>query len=144
MESLQCCTLLCLDPFLKHNDFQVYSCWCLYQQSTHFVHCWVVFHSKDWGQEEKGTTEGEMVGWQHRLDGQGFGWTPGVGDGQGGLVCCSSWGGKESDALERLTWTELNCALLIGLSVDRWPGSQSSVESSCMKWLWPAVRDFST
>ena len=144
MESLQCCTLLCLDPFLQHNDFQMYSCWCLYQQSTHFVHCWVVFHSKDWGQEEKGTTEGEMVGWHHRLDGHGFGWTPGVGDGQGGLACCGSWGGKELDATEWLTWTELNCALLIGLSVDRWPGSQSSVESSCMKWLWPAVRDFST
>ena len=43
---------------------------------------------KDWGQEEKGTTEDEMVGWHHRLDGHGFGWTPGVGDGQGGLECC--------------------------------------------------------
>ena len=42
-------------------------------------------------QEEKGTTEDEMVGW-HQLDGHGFGWTPGFGDGQGGLVCCSSWG----------------------------------------------------
>ena len=47
---------------------------------------------KDWEQEEKGTTEDEMVGWQHRLDGYGFGWTPGVGDGQGGLVCYGSWG----------------------------------------------------
>ena len=53
-------------------------------------------------QEEKGTTEDEMVGWHHRLDGHGFGWTPGVGDGQGGLVCCSSWGRKESDMTERL------------------------------------------
>ena len=43
---------------------------------------------KDWGQEEKGMTEDEMVGWHHRLNGHGFGWTPGVGDGQGGLVCC--------------------------------------------------------
>ena len=42
---------------------------------------------KDWGQEEKGTTEDEMVGWHHRLDGYGFGWTPGAGDGQGGLAC---------------------------------------------------------
>ena len=44
------------------------------------------------GQEEKGTTEDEMEGWHHRLDGHEFGWTPGVGDGQGGLVCYSSWG----------------------------------------------------
>ena len=72
-----------------------------------------MFHSKDWGQEEKGTTEGEMVGWQHRLDGHGFGWTPGVGDGQGGLVCCSSWGHKESDTTERLNRTELNIPLCI-------------------------------
>ena len=43
------------------------------------------------GREEKGTTEDEMVGWHHRLNGQEFGWTPGVGDGQGGLVCCGSW-----------------------------------------------------
>ena len=48
------------------------------------------------GQEEKGTTEDEMVGWHHRLDGHGFGWTPGVGDGQGGLACFGSWGRKES------------------------------------------------
>ena len=49
---------------------------------------------RDWGQEEKGTTEDEMVGWHHRLNGHGFGWTPGVGDGQGGLACCGSWGRK--------------------------------------------------
>ena len=54
------------------------------------------------GQEEKGTTEDEMAGWHHRLDGHGFGWDLGVGDGQGGLVCCSSWGHKESDTTERL------------------------------------------
>ena len=63
---------------------------------------------KDWGQEEKGMTEHEMVGWRHWLDGHGFGWTPGVGDGQGGLVCCNSWGHKESDTTEWLNWTELN------------------------------------
>ena len=54
------------------------------------------------GQEEKGTTEDEMAGWHHRLDGHEFGWTPGVGDGQGGLACCDSWGRKESDTTERL------------------------------------------
>ena len=63
---------------------------------------------KDW-RWEKGTTEGEMVGWHHRLNGHGFGWTPGVGDGPGGLACCSSWGHKESDTTEWLNWnwTEL-------------------------------------
>ena len=56
---------------------------------------------RDWGQEEKGTTEDEMAGWHHGLDGHGFGQTLGVGDGQGGLVCCDSWGGKQSDMTER-------------------------------------------
>ena len=65
---------------------------------------------KDWGQEEKGTTEDGMVGWHHRLNGHGFRWTPGIGDGQGGLACYSSWGYKESDTTERLNWTELNRA----------------------------------
>ena len=59
---------------------------------------------KDWGQEEKGTTEDEMVGWHHRLNGHGFGWIPGTGDGQGGLECCNFWGRKESDTTERLNW----------------------------------------
>ena len=59
---------------------------------------------KDWGPEEKGMTEDKMVGWHHWLNGHGFGWTPGVGDGQGGLACCGSWGHKESDMIE---W--LNC-----------------------------------
>ena len=73
--------------------------WC--EELTHLKSpwCW------DWGQEEKGTTEDKMVGWLHRLNGHGFGWTPGVGDGQGSLVCCSPWGQK--------VWhdwvTELNC-----------------------------------
>ena len=61
---------------------------------------------KDWGREEKGMAEDEMVGWHHRLNGHEFGWTLGVGDGQGGLVCCGSWGCKESDMTERLNWTE--------------------------------------
>ena len=62
---------------------------------------------RDWGQEEKGTTEDEMVRWHHRLNGHGFGWTLGVGDGQGGLACCGSWGHRESDTTEQLNWTEL-------------------------------------
>ena len=64
---------------------------------------------KDWRQEEKGMTEDEMVGWHHQRNGHEFEWTPGVGDGQGGLVCCSSWGHKESDMTEWLNWTELKC-----------------------------------
>ena len=63
---------------------------------------------RGWGQEEKGMTEDEMAGWHHWLDGHEFEWTPGVGDGQGGLACCNSWGHKESDTTERLNWTELN------------------------------------
>ena len=57
---------------------------------------------RDWGQEEKGTIEDERAGWHHRLNGHEFGWTPGVGDGQGGLACCNSWGHKESDTTEQL------------------------------------------
>ena len=62
---------------------------------------------RDWGQEEKGMTEDEMAGWNHWLSGRESEWTPGVGDGQGGLACCSSWGRKESDTTEWLNWTEL-------------------------------------
>ena len=61
----------------------------------------------NWGQEEKGTTEDEMAGWHHCLIGCESEWTLGVGDGQGGLVCCNSWGCKESDTTERLNWTEV-------------------------------------
>ena len=70
---------------------------------------WVIWKDpdarKDWGQE-KGTTEDEMVGWHHRLNWHGFGGTPGVGDGQGGLACCSSWVAKNQTG--RSDWTELN------------------------------------
>ena len=57
---------------------------------------------RDWGQEEKGTTEDEMVAWHHRLDGHEFEQTPGDGEGQGSLACCSAWGCKESHTTERL------------------------------------------
>ena len=62
---------------------------------------------RDWEQEEKGTTKDEMAGWHHWLDGCESEWTLGVGDGQGGLACCDSWGPKESDTSEWLNWTEL-------------------------------------
>jgi len=61
---------------------------------------------RDGGQEGKGTTEDEMAGWHHWLDGHESEWTPGVGDGQGGLACCDSWGRKESDTTERLIWSD--------------------------------------
>ena len=63
---------------------------------------------RDWGQEEKGTTEDEMAGWHHWLDGRESEWTPGVGDGQGGLACCDSWGRKELVTTERLNWLSWN------------------------------------
>ena len=59
------------------------------------------------GMEQKGTTEDEMAGWHHWLNRRESEWTPGVGDGQGGLACCDSWGHKESDTTEWLNWTEL-------------------------------------
>jgi len=62
---------------------------------------------KVWRREEKGTTEDEMVGWHHWLDGHEFEQAPGVGDGQGGLACCSPWGHKVSDTIKWLNWTEL-------------------------------------
>ena len=61
---------------------------------------------KDWGQEEQGMTEDEMGECHHRLDGHEFEWTPGVGDGQGGLACCDSWVHKELDTTEWLNWIE--------------------------------------
>ena len=63
---------------------------------------------RDWGQEEEGTPEDEMAGWHHPLDGHESEWTAGVGDGQGGLACCDSWGCKESDTTEWLNWTEFS------------------------------------
>ena len=75
------------------------------------VKSWLVWKDpdagKDWSWEKKRTTEDEMAGWHHWLDGCESGWTPGVGDGQGGLECYSPWGHKESDIAERLNWTEL-------------------------------------
>ena len=72
---------------------------------------WLISKDPDAGkgsrQEDKGTTEDEMTGWDHRLDGPEFEQAPVVGDGQGNLVCCSPWGHKESDTTERLNWTAL-------------------------------------
>ena len=71
---------------------------------------WLIGKDSDagrvWGQEEKGMTENDMAEWHHQLNAHKFEWTPGDGDGQGGLACCSSWGHKESDMTEQLNWTE--------------------------------------
>ena len=84
---------------------------------------------KDWGHKEKGTTEEDMVGWHHWVNGHEFGWTPGVGDGQGGLACCGSWGRQESDTPELLNWTEL---LLRGSPDSR--TCPLGVPSQCLHW----------
>ena len=71
---------------------------------------WLIGKDSDagrgWGQEEKGTTEEEMAGWHHWLNGHESEWTPGDGNEQGGLACCDSWGSRESDTTELLNWTE--------------------------------------
>ena len=87
---------------------------------------------------DRGMTEDEMAGWHRWLDGREFEWTPGVGDGQGGLVCCNSWGCKESDMTEQLNWTELNWStylrLLMFLSAILIPACASSSPEFCMMY----------
>ena len=86
---------------------------------------------RDWGQEEKGMTEDEMAGWHHRLDGHEFEWTPGDGDGPGGLACCYSWGCKESDTTEQLNWTDVP----IGIFLIVWGWFCRTFSFSCISWL---------
>ena len=78
------------------------------QVSTEIGNCFKFFVKKKIAFVYQQTTEDEMAGWHHWLNGCEFEWTPGVGDGQGGLACCDSCGLKESDTTERLNWTELN------------------------------------
>ena len=80
---------------------------------------------KDWGQNEKEMTEDEMVGWHHWFDGRESEWTPGVGDGQGGLACCGSWGHKESDTTERLNWTDKQFHIIFVFLCVTYSGWQS-------------------
>ena len=74
------------------------------------VKSWLIWKDpdagKDWGQKEKGTTEDDMVGWHHQLNGHEFGWTLRVSDGQGSLACCGSWGHMGPNTTEWLNWTE--------------------------------------
>ena len=95
---------------------------------------------RDWGQEEKGTTEDQMAGWHHWLDGRESEWTPGVGDGQGGLACWNSWGRKESDMIERLNWLKHWCAeFCVDIFSSRlWP--RSEIAGSYSKNVFTCVR----
>ena len=88
---------------------------------------------RDWGQEEKGTTEDEMPGWHHWLDGCESEWTLGVGDGQGGLACCGSWGRTESDMTEWLNWTELKQAKNMGRT---WNKCANKTKTEMKARLW--------
>ena len=121
---------------------------------------------RHWGQEEKGTTEDEMAGWHHQLNGHESGWTLGVGDGQGGLVCCDSWGHEELNTTERLIWLsgkECTCnagdavqflgqedslqkEIATRSSIIAWripetekPGGLQSIESQRMKHNWATI-----
>ena len=85
---------------------------------------------KDWRQEEKGATEDEMAGWHHRLDGCESEQALGVGDGQGGLVCCSPWGHKESDMTEWLDWLDW---LAIWMSIDEMKRTYDEEEKRVQK-----------
>ena len=95
-----------LEDWCQSWKFNTFTTWC--EELTHLQRpwCW-----EDWKQEEKGKTEDEMVRWYHWLNRCDSEWTPGVGDGQGGLACWGSWGRKESDTTERLNWTELLSAI---------------------------------
>ena len=90
---------------------------------------------RDWGPEEKRTTEDEMTGWHHRLDAHESEWIPGVGDGQGGLVYCDSWGHKELDTTEWLNWTELmTYKFIMFMEIQKPLNSQSNLEKE--EWNW--------
>ena len=106
---------------------------------------------KDWGQDEKGMTEDEMVGWHHRHNGHGFGWTLRVGDGQGGLARCGSWGRKESDTTKQLNWTKLKASFagyfisspymkaFPKIPIIFYPGLRSPPRVHQVMWLLPSI-----
>ena len=87
---------------------------------------------KDWRQEEKGTTKDEMVGWHHQLNRHEFEQAPAVGDGQGGLACCSPGSCKELDTTEQLNWTELN---LCNGKQFIWTSEVTTSSSACLFYL---------
>ena len=124
---------------LNMGNSNTLATWC--EELTHWKRpcCWERLRAGGEGDDRD-----EMVGCHHRLNGHEFGQTPGVGDGQGGLVCCSSWGRKESDMTEQLNWTEAISVLfffffnLIYLGCT-WSYLRHMGPSSCgMCWLWHA------
>ena len=111
-------------PFWRSALGFLWKEWCQsWNSSTLTTSCEELTHGKDsdaggdWEQEEKGMTEDEMAGWHHWLDGHESEWTPEVGNGQGGLACCDSWGHKESDMTEQLNWSELNISLRVTVNI---------------------------
>ena len=82
---------------------------------------------QDWRWEKKGTTEDEMVEWHCRLNGHEFEPIPGVGDGQGGLACCSPWGHKESDMTEQLNWNEAWSEWFLGFCAIQLNGGKTPI-----------------
>ena len=91
---------------------------------------------RDWGQEEKGTTEDEMAGWHHWLNGRESEWTPGVGDGQGGLACCYSWGHKESDTTEQLNRTEEEKDAIYNIK-----DMHQQPKAISQEWVWKSQKE---
>ena len=110
------------------------------------VKCWFIGKDSDawmdWGQEEKRTTEDEVAGWHHGLNEHEFEWTPGDGDGQGGLACCDSWGPKDSDMTEWLNWTEIKiisslyCSWLCVFLIQEYPKFFKDEAVSIPQNLW--------
>ena len=108
-------------------------CWSWNSKTLAFdAKSWLIWKDpdagKDWGQEEKGTTENEMLGWHHWHSGHGSGWTLGVGDGQRSLACCSLWGRKESDMTEQLNNNML--------SFICFPDSRFHIRSGTSLWFF--------
>ena len=108
---------------------------------------WLIGKDSDagrvWGQEEKGMTEDEMAGWRHRVNVHEFEWTPGIGDGQGGLACCDSWGHKESDTTERLSWAENYLIFPVAQTVKNLPSIQETRVWS-LGWKDPLEKGMAT